>query len=135
MGCLAVLTCVGDLSKHYAVTLSTTLSRKVHKCRSLAVWFNLLGQMGRSQAVVDITHKHCEVHDFDFTLSAEQAHEVEATEGVDFHGYGIGDEIVNGRFQYQIRVVNSYEPPSYHEGIGPRLGPCLQNGYRYNINS
>ena len=48
IGCLAVVTCVGDLSKHYAMTLSTTLSRKVHKCRSLAVWFNLLGQMGRS---------------------------------------------------------------------------------------
>ena len=48
IGCLAVVTCVGDLSNHYAVTLSTTLSRKVHECRSLAVWFNLLGQMGRS---------------------------------------------------------------------------------------
>ena len=61
------------------------------------------------------------MHVFDFTLSAEQAHEVEAIEGVNLHGYGIGadDEIVYGRFQYQIRVVNSYEPPSYHEGIRP----------------
>ena len=65
---------------------------------------------------MDITNKHCEVHVLYFTLSAEQARE-----GVDFHGYGIGgdDEIVNGRFQYQIHVVNSYEPPSYHEGSRP----------------
>lgn len=85
---------------------------------------------------MDITYKHYEVHVFaDFTLSAEQAHEVEAIEGVHFHGYGIGvdDEIVNGRFQYENRVVNSCEPPSYHEGIRPRSGLCLQNGY--NINS
>jgi len=69
------------------------------------------GQAIFEKAVVDITQKHCEVHVFGFNLSAEQAHEVEAIEGVLFHGHGIGadDEIVNGRFQYENRVVNSYE--------------------------
>ena len=73
--------------------------------------FGSNGQVTFEEAVVDITHKHCEVHVFDFTLSAEQAHEVEAIEGVIFHDYGIGaeDEIVSGKFQYENRVVNSYE--------------------------
>ncbi len=83
--------------------------------------FGSNGQVTFEEAVVNITHKHCQVHVFEFTLklqccaivglSAEQAHEVEAIEGVLFHGYGIGadDEIVNGRFQYENRVVNSYE--------------------------
>ncbi len=68
IGCLAVVTCDGDLSKHYAVTLSTTLSRKVHECRSLAVAlvysFGSDGQVTFEEAVVDITHKHCEVYVF-----------------------------------------------------------------------
>ncbi len=78
------------------------------------MWFTPLGKMGRSlvKKQLWILHtKHCEVHVFSFTLSGEQAHEVEATEGVLFQGYGIGadDEIVNGRFQYENGVVTSYE--------------------------
>ncbi|KAA6421247.1 MAG: hypothetical protein FRX49_08733 [Trebouxia sp. A1-2] len=63
-------------------------------------------QVTFEEAVVDITYKQCEVHVFVFTLSIEQAQEVEAqeVEAVDrvlFHDYGMGmnDEIVSGSFQ------------------------------------
>lgn len=81
------------------------------KPRCVVHSFGSNGRVTFEEAVVDITHKHCEVHVFDFTLSGEQAHEVEATEGVLFQGYGIGadDEIVNGRFQCENGVVTSYE--------------------------
>ncbi len=84
----------------------------------LWLWFTLLGQMGRSLLKKQLWILHTSTARcmfFDFTLSAEQAHEVEAIEGVRFHGFGIGvgigadDEIVNGSFQYENRVVNSYE--------------------------
>ncbi len=63
------------------------------------------------QAVVEVTHNYCEVHVFDFTLSEGQVQRVEAIKGVFFHDYGIGasDAIVHGRFQYEDRVVDSYE--------------------------
>ena len=53
----------------------------------------------------------CEIHVFDFSASQQQIEQVEAIKGVTFHTYGIGarDETVHGRFQYEDRVVTSYD--------------------------
>lgn len=79
---------------------------RVQKPSCVIYSFGSNGQVTFEEAVVGITHKHCEVHVFDFTLSEEQAHEVEAIAGVLFRGYGIG---ADDEFQYENRDVNSYE--------------------------
>lgn len=72
--------------------------------------FGSNGQVTFEEAVVEVTQHHCEVHVFDFTLSSQQRQQVEAIKGVFFHDYGIGttDATVQGRFQYENRVVTSY---------------------------
>lgn len=73
--------------------------------------FGSNGQVTFEEGMIKVTDNMCEVHVFDFSASQQQANQVEAIKGVKFHFYGIGakDEVVQGRFQYEDRVVTSYE--------------------------
>ncbi len=112
-GCLAVLTCVGDLSKHPALNQiwSTTLSRKVHECRSLAVWFTPLGQMGGSLLKKQLWILHTSTARCMFLISpsAENKHMKWKQLKEFFSRVMALVRIVNGRFQCENGVVTSYE--------------------------
>lgn len=73
--------------------------------------FGSNGQLSFEEALIDITKSLCQVHVFDFSLSEQQITQVQNTQGVTFHNYGIGptDERIIEGFVYDDRTIPSYD--------------------------